>query len=114
MRSEFRPGISVVPSGLTRLFGVNPRLKRWAIFGGPSGTGFGCAGRRIASALALAMAGMEICQGAASKGESGKIDFNRDVRPILTENCYKCHGPDDSARKAKLRLDVRSEALKPA
>src|SRR5205085_4098715 len=29
-----------------------------------------------------------------------KIQFNRDIRPILSENCYKCHGPDDGARKA--------------
>jgi hypothetical protein len=43
-----------------------------------------------------------------------KVDFNREIRPILSENCYKCHGPDDEARKAKLRFDVRTEALKPA
>jgi hypothetical protein len=42
------------------------------------------------------------------------VDFDRDIRPILSENCYKCHGPDDGARKAKLRFDIRSEALKPA
>jgi len=41
-----------------------------------------------------------------------KISFNRDVRAILSENCYTCHGPDVKARKAKLRLDVRDEALK--
>ncbi|MEO7319355.1 MAG: DUF1549 domain-containing protein, partial [Chthoniobacteraceae bacterium] len=41
-------------------------------------------------------------------------DFNREVRPILSNYCFKCHGPDDKARKAKLRLDVRDEALKPA
>ena len=41
-------------------------------------------------------------------------DFNREVRPILSNNCFKCHGPDDKARKSKLRLDVREEALKPA
>src|SRR6266568_1268715 len=45
---------------------------------------------------------------------SAKVDFNREIRPILTENCYKCHGPDDGARKAKLRFDVREAALKPA
>ena len=41
-----------------------------------------------------------------------KVTFNRDIRAILSENCYKCHGPDAKARKAKLRLDVRDEALK--
>jgi hypothetical protein len=42
------------------------------------------------------------------------VDFNQTIRPILSENCYKCHGPDDGERKAKLRFDVRSDALKPA
>jgi hypothetical protein len=39
------------------------------------------------------------------------VEFNRDVRPILTENCYACHGPDKNQRKAKLRLDVAEVAL---
>lgn len=39
------------------------------------------------------------------------IDFNRDIRPILSNNCYKCHGPDGNSRKADLRLDLRKEAL---
>lgn len=40
-----------------------------------------------------------------------KIEFNRDVRPILSNNCFYCHGPDKNHRKAKMRLDVREEAL---
>jgi hypothetical protein len=40
------------------------------------------------------------------------IQFNRDVRPILSDNCFSCHGPDANHRKAKLRLDLRDEALK--
>jgi hypothetical protein len=38
--------------------------------------------------------------------------YNRDVRPILAETCFACHGPDKMARKGDLRLDVREEALK--
>ena len=40
------------------------------------------------------------------------IDFNRDVRPILSENCFSCHGPDKNKRKAGLRLDVKEDAFK--
>jgi hypothetical protein len=43
-----------------------------------------------------------------------KVDFARDVRPILADHCFRCHGPDEGARKAKLRLDMRDEAIKSA
>ncbi len=42
------------------------------------------------------------------------VDFLRDVRPILSAHCFKCHGPDAKARKAGLRLDQRDDAIKPA
>ncbi|HEY6229587.1 MAG TPA: c-type cytochrome domain-containing protein, partial [Verrucomicrobiae bacterium] len=44
----------------------------------------------------------------------GEVDFQREVRPILSGICFKCHGPDDATRKGGLRLDIRDEALKPS
>jgi hypothetical protein len=41
-------------------------------------------------------------------------DFQREVRPILSRQCFACHGPDDTSRKGNLRLDVRESALAPA
>ena len=44
-------------------------------------------------------------------GANVPLEYNRDVRPILAENCFACHGADSAARKAKLRLDDREIAI---
>jgi hypothetical protein len=54
---------------------------------------------------------MFLSSAASCWGANPDIHFNRDIRPILSENCYACHGPDKNQRKAKLRLDVREVAL---
>jgi mono/diheme cytochrome c family protein len=47
----------------------------------------------------------------ALNADEPKINFGRDIRPILADNCFACHGPDVQQRKAKLRLDTRTGAL---
>ncbi|MFO1062742.1 MAG: PSD1 and planctomycete cytochrome C domain-containing protein [Pirellulales bacterium] len=67
---------------------------------------------RTALSLLLTMpAGM---MSAAEPAVPDKIEFNRDVRPILAENCFYCHGPDASHRQADLRLDIREQAIESA
>jgi len=61
--------------------------------------------------LALCLTGLPAVAFAATRDE---VKFNRDIRPIMSDTCFHCHGPDAKARKANLRLDIRDEALKPA
>lgn len=61
-------------------------------------------GRFLGFAIAFAMLGIP-------RIPAGEIEYNRDVRPILSEACFACHGPDSAARKADLRLDRRDDAV---
>ncbi|MSU72168.1 MAG: DUF1553 domain-containing protein [Opitutus sp.] len=63
----------------------------------------------LAGILVLAL-GTIVSQGNAAP--STTIDFSRDILPILSQNCFSCHGPDDGKREAKLRLDTHEGILR--
>ena len=68
----------------------------------------------VGRSAVLSSLAMSLMVSVASAAEPGKVDFNRDIRPLLSDNCFLCHGPDEANRKANLRLDQRASALKPA
>src|SRR5882757_9491686 len=60
--------------------------------------------------LILAAAIAASCVPRAGYAADDAPRFNRDIRPILAEKCYSCHGPDSGTRKAELRLDTEATA----
>ena len=82
----------------------------------------GPAGRSAAVAFAVLAVGAAVLIASSAQGSERSpaagaatadrgVRYNRDVRPILRENCFACHGPDSAARKADLRLDLREDAI---
>jgi cytochrome c553 len=66
------------------------------------------------AALLAVRAGLDSDVASGAETASAEhVQFNRDIRPILAENCFYCHGRDSNKRKAGLRLDVRDAATKP-
>src|SRR5690242_206405 len=61
----------------------------------------------------LALTTLFVASLAAAASAADKLEYNRDIRPILAENCFTCHGPDSAARKANLRLDSFEAATAP-
>lgn len=62
--------------------------------------------RQFPTTTLFALVLVQLC----SIAHAEPVSFNREVRPILSNNCFKCHGPDDGDRKAKMRLDIPGEA----
>ena len=63
------------------------------------------------SAVVAVLSSLVVALAAAGRACGEGPDFGRDVRPILANRCFKCHGPDDATRSGGLRLDRREEAL---
>src|SRR4051812_38337528 len=73
-----------------------------------------CRQRMTRATLTFALMAMApVAFGAVkTKPATGTIEFNREIRPILSDNCFTCHGPDENKRKAKLRFDRKEDAFK--
>ncbi|HEX9794856.1 MAG TPA: c-type cytochrome domain-containing protein, partial [Planctomycetota bacterium] len=77
---------------------------------------FGGLRRSLPTALlaplgAAVLTGGLLLPAAAHTVAAARVDFRRDVRPILSDKCFACHGPDEGKRKMKFRLDTKAGAF---
>ncbi len=70
------------------------------------------AATQVLCRVVLIAVGCALTAPIAVAGERKPVDFSRDVLPILSDNCFRCHGPDANTRKGNLRLDVKDGALR--
>src|SRR2546422_11325994 len=73
---------------------------------------FGFAAGKLRRAMALVIQSWLLLSSASAAESSDKVDFNFQIRPLLSDRCFACHGPDEKARKGKLRLDTKEGAFK--
>src|SRR5580765_8050979 len=62
--------------------------------------------------LAVCSSTVALAASARKQSVTEPVDFSSQIRPLISSKCFSCHGPDESSRKAKLRLDLRDEAIK--
>ena len=75
----------------------------------------------LASGVLVSFLALVVAQDTIGTGDNANrvqktssLDYSRQIRPILSSNCFKCHGPDEKERKAGLRLDIHEASLRPA